>query len=510
MSEAQFMAVERRVYFETRMLAIDSRPFIEEAKPLFSSHPFAAYIQSYTLPRSAVAQRKALLQHLKFPEAQIKSFRLWSALAEAGLDTGANNPGDPAVDWTRLALVNGDTTSIDGQYEFEAGTTDIHSDAAKKLAKVSPRHPALIAERIEEDWDQISGRLAELEPGWGDHPTILAALAQQFISVDDPNKARPYLERLIEQAPDFWAIDALAKTYLDHDDEAGWLKTLRRGLAAPDFGLYHADYNAEIADHFMGKKDYKTAKPYADAAGSSYSSNGLMTAARCEEGLGNWVTAEQWIHRDAERYDHPFAWLTWCVRTGHGNRAAAIEFGIPAIQPVDGMELDRESMAVRASFLLLAGKNTDATAMLRQMLKTYGDPWAGLHLALLSEAAHDTSGRDEALKMVIERGTDLRVNDDSPRPQLVELAGIFRGYLAADAGATLDLAAVDRLTDHLHPPEAANINYMTAKLLDLRNHKPEADRYYVRAAAGPAESTSRILAVQELRARPTATTAPRR
>jgi hypothetical protein len=224
--------------------------------------------------------------------------------------------------------------------------------------------------------------------------------------------------------------------------------------------------------------------------------------------LGHWAEAEQWVRRDAERYDRPFELMEWCARTGHGDRAAAIAMGKAAMKPVDGIELDREAQADRAAFLMLSGESKEAAVMLRGMLDAYGDPWAGLQLMLLLEAAHDAAGRDAAIKAVIERGPAFRFNNGAGRPELVQFATLAGNYFAAGPDAALDIAALDKLTDGLRPLEAANINYMTARVLDLRGKKREADRYYFLAAAGPSTSTSRILAGQELRARKAATTGP--
>lgn len=508
LQEAAFMAIERRAYFEVKQLAVDVGPFIQDAEPLFASHPQAAFIRSYALPLAAGAARQALLSALSFPDAQIKSVRLWRTLAQAGIYAGGNNANGPDADWSTLVMANSDGNSIDAQYELDAGNPSIQEHAAAKLRKICPAHPALVAEEIEKNWGKIAPRLAELEPGWGDHPTILAALAQRHIELGDTDKARQYLERYLEQTPDYWAFEALAKIYLDHNDEAGWLKTLRRAIEAPDYGLSRASYCAEIANHYMDKKDFAGAKPYADAAAGSYSSFGLLTAARCEEGLGHWAEAEQWVRRDAERYDRPFEWMEWCTRTGHGDRAAASAMANAAMKPADGIELDRGARAERGSFLLLSGNVKEASAMLRGMLDASGNPWAGLQLMLLLEAQHDAAGRDAAIKAVIERGPAFRSSNGAARPELVKFATLVRDYFAAGPDAALDVGAVDKLTDGLQPLDAANINYMTGKLLDLRGKKKEADRYYSLAATGPGESTSRMLAGQELRARKGATTAP--
>lgn len=499
LQEAEFMAVERRAFFEMKNFGVHPRDFVERSVPLFASHPLGNLVQSYALPTDDMKERRALLQTIQCEEAQFKHVNLIGTLAFAEVGAGGNNPGDAGMDWSLLALYNSDTNSIDAEvllyYSSEAW---YRQSALKKLRETSPLHPALVEAEIGEHWDRISPHLAELEPGWGEHPTILQALAKKYLALNDLPNARKYLERLLEQAPDRWVFESLADTFLKSNDETGWLKLMQRGLAAVDYDLDHAHLNAEIADHYINKKEFSTAKPYADAAVECGASWAFRTAARCEEGLENWDAAEQYIRRDAERFNAPFAWLKWCEISGHGDRAAAIAYGQAAIASPRG-DLTPERGAERSGFLLLIGDNKGAIASLRQMLNRCGDPWSGLHLALLLEAAHDTAARDAALKDTIDHGPAFRSTDGRNRSHLVELASLFRDDFAASPHAPLDSNAVDKIAGPLTPDDATDVYYMTAKLLDLRGQKQDAERYYKRASNGPKDSTSRILADIELR-----------
>jgi tetratricopeptide (TPR) repeat protein len=494
LQEAQFLAVERRAAFEAFSLGVDPSQFIQQSLPLFQSHPYAGLIRSYALPHQATPQKRALLEHIQPIDGQFKTARLWEALAAVGISAGGNTPGSPLNDWARLAGTNCDVNAIDGEWCLETPSKTFRDHAIEILRKASPHHPAIVASDIENHWDQVAPRLAELEPLWGDHPTILAALAQQYIKLKNWPSAQNVLLRYVAVAPERWGFESLAYTYLQQDDEASWLKTMKQGLAVPDYALDHASINQQIARHYMAKKDFHTAKPYADAAAESYSSFGLLTAAECEEGLGNWQAAEEWVRRNAERYNHPFEWLKWCVRTGHGDRAGAIALGRAKLGDSGG---DREQIGDAAAFLLLAGETKEAMSLLSKMIDTNGDPWAGLHLMLLAEAERDVPRRDAAAKIVAERGPSFQLASGTHRPELVRLAALFEDAWTVRT-KDLDVEAIHRLVQAA-PTEAANINYFTGKFLALRGRAEEAQRFYLLAGAGYKESINRILALVELR-----------
>lgn len=48
----------------------------------------------------------------------------------------------------------------------------------------------------------------------------------------------------------------------------------------------------DIARHFMGRKEWDKARPYADAAAQTYAGWAMLCAAECYEGLEDWDKAE--------------------------------------------------------------------------------------------------------------------------------------------------------------------------------------------------------------------------
>ena len=92
-----------------------------------------------------------------------------------------------------------------------------------------------------------------------------------------------------------------------------------------DTGLSHSRVRADIAEHFMSKKDYARAEPYALAAAESGAGWALLCAGECERGLKKWEEANGFYQAAARRYGRPaFDWYFTCRATGKMDREAAV------------------------------------------------------------------------------------------------------------------------------------------------------------------------------------------
>ncbi|HEY2587405.1 MAG TPA: hypothetical protein VGI81_16795 [Tepidisphaeraceae bacterium] len=293
----------------------------------------------------------------------------------------------------------------------------------------------------------------------------------------------------------------LANNYRLTGDRKNWLATIDESLKQEDYGLDHAYTQTEVANRLMGEGDFQAALPYAQAAGESYMSLGLKAAARCREGLGDWEEAEQWVRADAERYDQPMEYFLWCVRTGHGDRKSASAAADRWAGSVAD-STDYGQMAQRLSFYLLVKESEAAREAARRMLNATGEPWAGIHLALLDIERGDAAAADAAFDVVEKRGPDYKVPwSGSPRPEMVRVAGLLRRCLAAGPKAELDLNAVEQaMIGGQYQDEIANIDYFVARFLELRGKGDEAEPYMERAAKGAKVDTNTLLAMQTLRA----------
>ncbi len=136
------------------------------------------------------------------------------------------------------------------------------------------------------------------------------------------------LSRYIKLSADQSAYQKLAANFKAQGNIDRWQATLDEFLnKALDLGLDHAMVRVEIANHYMGLKQWDKARPYAEGAATSGAGWAMECAGRCAEGEKDWERAEEWYQRVAERYpDQSWAvWYFFCKRSGHGNLAAARE-----------------------------------------------------------------------------------------------------------------------------------------------------------------------------------------
>jgi hypothetical protein len=236
------------------------------------------------------------------------------------------------------------------------------------------------------------------------------------------------------------------------------------------------------------------------AAAESYSEWGLNSAAECYEGLRDWDRAEQYTAASAMRYDHPDKWYFWCKRTGHGQvdrAAAAMRQYVDSLS--DSAEYDDRWRL--PAFYLLQQDNAAALRELSRNLDQFGDPWAGMHLALLKLRAGDRAAADTVIATTAERAAGFRFKGSSvPWTAMVDFTMIIRQRVTRGSEAKISLAALDHLIDACGDGDRATLNYFAAGYLEALDHSPQAGDYLRRcAAAGYQGNVNCLLALQELR-----------
>src|SRR5207237_982350 len=136
---------------------------------------------------------------------------------------------------------------------------------AHTLRKLSPYSPAARAALVREDWDAIKEHALEWEKE-SQRPDVLLALGQRYVKLHQSDDAERCFKRSLALSPDLPTYRLLAGVYQERGNTEQWLSTLQEVLKQPDTGLNHAQVQVQIARHFMSKKEFKKAQPYADAA----------------------------------------------------------------------------------------------------------------------------------------------------------------------------------------------------------------------------------------------------
>src|SRR5439155_6062885 len=156
----------------------------------------------------------------------------------------------------------------------------------------------------------------------------------------------------------------------------------------------------KLAEHFMSRKEWKKAEPYAAAAAETWAEWGMRCAVACYEGLADWDKADLWMARVAERYNgRQFDWFLLCKRTGHGNVRKA-QLVTDLYFATLGDRATQEDRFNAGFFYLMtnqAPKAMEAFGKTFQMNRGY---FIGVWYALLLDVQGKVEQRDQMLQLV--------------------------------------------------------------------------------------------------------------
>jgi tetratricopeptide (TPR) repeat protein len=353
--------------------------------------------------------------------------------------------------------------------------------AAVSLLAVTPKSPFAKAVIIEKDWVRAKEHLAEWEQEASGSPAILAALARRYAELGKIEEAQRALMRYIRFSPDYWAYQQLAKQHKDAGDLAQWESTLKDYLVkSQEHGLTHAQVQVELARHFMELKQFDKAWTYAEAAANSSGAQWALTcASECALARNDWQPAETYAQQVSRRYPRA-AWAYWylfCVKSGHGDLAAARSFVENYLKPIN----ERPELAGPAAvgyFQWLSGDTKTAMLWFRQAYSSSPTVYTCFNLILLADEIGDTATRDEAIRILL---TNFRRQG----PVACRIYEILRRSLHEGAAGSVDLEAVDAILENV-PPASQGLNSYLVGLF-LKNHGKPADcrRYLERALKLP-------------------------
>src|SRR5262249_43557228 len=223
----------------------------------------------------------------------------------------------------------------------------------RQFLEVSPHSPQPIVALIEHDWDAVKDQASVWEKRYAGSASVLRALGNKQAALKQYADAERCLRGYVRLSPDRAGFQALAGVYKDQGNTDKWKETLDDYLKTEDSGLAHAQVRVELARHFMARKEFDKARPYADAAALTAAGWAMMCAAEVYEGLKDWETAEKWVRETAEHYETSRqSWLYWCVRTGKGDLAAARKLALERVELLRGTR-DRNQLILSATCFVL-------------------------------------------------------------------------------------------------------------------------------------------------------------
>jgi tetratricopeptide (TPR) repeat protein len=475
--ETTFAQTVRRGEFMRYSWNVPTEEFVSESAPLIADHPYRAVVSSYGLDRNRQKKEWAALFD-RVSCVDVSDPYLPLVRATWDLDPGGRILGKKAWD---LATHHRDATAFDLGATlrfFRKEEVDQRRKTAHELLAVSPYSPAAIAELSASDWAAIEPRAGELEKSLGHQPPVLRALGKRYLELKRLDDAERCLKAEVELASDFSATRLLAQVYLERGDEKKWQATLEASLKFEDVGLAHEEVRVELARHFMKLGKWDEAEPFAARAAESWASWAMACARDCYEGKRDWEKAELWQQRISERYDgEQIEWFFWCKRNQKGNLR-----GAAALAEQYFKELAPRATAVddqkRGVFYALTGRPKEALAAFTKGFSREGDPYCGIHVALLALELKDVPARDAALQQVVEKGPAFRSKGEA-RTSEVLLGRAFQDLLAQGEGTRPEPGTFTKILDGAsNAGTRANVTYFIGRFSELRYSAAEAKPYY--------------------------------
>ncbi|HKB03639.1 MAG TPA: hypothetical protein VKD90_15555, partial [Gemmataceae bacterium] len=492
-------------------------------------HPYRDYLVAFSVDSQRQAEAyRALLQGVPLMDLGPSARPLVTAMTT--IDGADKSPGREAARRLTRGL---DATSDDLAEILRTRAPEARPAVARQFLEVSPHSPQPVVALIENDWEGVKDKAATWEKQYAGSASVLAALGKKYASLKQYTDAERCLRAHVRLSPDRAGYQALAGVFKDQGNTDRWKETLDDYLKTEDSGLAHAGVRVELARHFMARKEFDKAKPYADAAAETAAAWAMLCAADVYEGLKDWETAEKWVRETAEHYETSRqTWLFWCVRTGKGDLAAARRLALERVELLRGTR-DRNQLILSAACFILCEKPADAyEALHRQVTANPNDRLLAMQAALLADELGKTAERDELLAQVVKRSKAIEKKKADPKPadpkadpktppkpaakktpatdpetqaklatlfkEIGELASLFIAALAPDAKP--DLEAIAKAIEGVHADYRCEAQYLSGRFLELHGHPTQARKYYEACAETGGSRTPVVLGTFRLKA----------
>lgn len=359
-----------------------------------------------------------------------------------------------------------------------------------RMQLVAPHMPATIAWRVETDPTFTEDQGKEFARQYKDSAPVLYALGDRFAFEKKYDLAEACWRRYnrLVKNPHGWQL--LAEMYLQKGDEELWLDTMERALEQPAQGLEHASINVDIATHYLGKRDYRRALPYAMHSAESYSSFGLLMGAACHEALQDWTSAEQLYRAEAERYpDVGVDWYYFCRRTGQGRRDEAYRLAADFVAREERAEMEWMPLTL-GTLYLLEGQNEKALANFQKLVESDPSPYACLMLAQTADRLGQSEKYKEALQQVEQvAAAYIKRNPREPQSEYVLVAKFLLGAMEHPVDdshpAGVDRTEFGKLLEKMPLVYQLQANYFLASYFAQRDQDELAVEYWLACMSNP-------------------------
>ena len=428
LGEARFTQYWHRLSFMGEKWAVDTSETAREAMDVLEGHRLLPIIESYLFDfASEAAKVREKLLAAPALELDAKGFAYFARLERVDQEA--------ATQWIRraghghcLLFPNLACQAHNRQNENSLRGVEWSLRLVSPYAPISRALTAAF-------WavQDVVPRLPEWEKFYADHAVVQWGIGQRHLTDRRTADAIRCWNKWVALSPDAEAFRKLAGVHLARGDENQWLRILESSLQQEDTGLVHAQVRVDIARHFMARKDYKRAEPYALTAAESGAAWALLCAADCECGLTKWDEAERFFRAAHLRYGHPaFDWFFTCRATGKMDREAALA-AVREYLKLHGPGNTAGELVQAGRFYLLSGDPQQASTVFLRAVELGSTDLTFLFGALAADEVGDVRARSLALERAVRLDVSkyplVPVGDamlrwsqsaESPKPQEVE------------------------------------------------------------------------------------------
>ncbi len=390
--ELSFMQVYRRARFERNCLDVPAEEWLATSAPLVEGHPCRVFLATFAWEAGQVKEAQTRLAKLDVTGSAYPAYRLYEALLTL--------PDEKARTALYFKLVgNQDDVVRDLIILIRSyGNQDPGKQTLDTLLTISPYSPMARKVLVQYHWDDIQEKADQWDKGSAPYPGLSSSLAERYTNLGRWDDAERCLKAAIKVLPsDLVLYRQLATIYEQQGQTDRWLATLEEYLKQPDYGLEHFAVQSQIAHHFMDRKQWEKALPYAEGAAECYSAWGLSCAAACNEGLQRWGKAEQYYRACSERYrSSSLDWYFFCRRTGEGDLEGAHGFAKAYIEKLADLTVQPDPFDL-ITFYLLEDEPEKALSEIEKMLGKNPDADDAFWMALIADQLKDAKKRDVSL-----------------------------------------------------------------------------------------------------------------
>jgi tetratricopeptide (TPR) repeat protein len=473
--ETRFVQTWRRLNFMAKKWSVPVDEYWQAVRPLVEHHRYRPALElSAGLGRR---DRAAVAEHIDATELEPQETALVKLIADP-------SPQKASSLWW-LVYLHGDAVIRDLSESVWAGHKGYALGQAQRLLKLAPHSAYAMAMLVKfDDWPNVKDKVATWRGATHDAPRLLETLAHKYSDLKQYDDARETLAAYIRQFPEPWAYKLLAANYKAQGDLDHWRSTLKEFLeTTEDSGLEHARVQVDLANDLMARKKWAEARPYAEAAAETWAGWAMQCAGRCAEGMEDWEAAETWYRRNTERYP-AYSWNDWyafCMRTGHGDLAAARE-GVNAYIAKTGKLLGAAADDQNLAFFHWSSKDLKkAATVFGRDFEAKPTLLAAFGLAMTRDELGDAAGRDAA----IAAGCKLPQDQGPKSHRILEL---LRDDLAAGGTGVSNLAEIDQVLESIPIQNRAITEYFVGHYLLNRGKPDRASTYFQHCVDSPTAS----------------------